>query len=263
MKDVLGYEDRIVVVTGASSGIGQETARMLVELGAVVYALGRREVSVPVKQYTHVDLLDKDSIDAAVTHMPDRIDALFNCAGSPGTPFSDLDTALVNFVGLRHFTEALLPRIPGGGAIASVSSVGGLQWMFNMDTINEFLVTPGFDEARAWLEANPERCNGYVFSKECVIVYTKTRAPELARENIRINCVSPTITDTPMFRDYFVPAVGGEEGIIAGMGPPCGRYAQPEEMAGPLIWLNSKLASFVSGRNLCVDYAWHPLVPRD
>jgi len=34
-------------------------------------------------------------------------------------------------------------------------------------------------------------------------------------------------------------------------------------MAGPLIWLNSKLASFVSGRNLCVDYAWNPLVPRD
>ena len=111
MNDVLGYQGKNVVITGAASGMGRAAAQLLVDAGATVFALDIAEVMVPVERAFKVDMRDSGSIDAAVAALPDRIYALFNCAGVPSPPFVALDTVLINFTGLRYLTEALLPSM--------------------------------------------------------------------------------------------------------------------------------------------------------
>ena len=254
MRDVLGYAGQKVVVTGAASGMGEAAARLLVELGAEVHALDVKPVKVAVAQAIGTNLADRGSIDAAVGQLPKRIDVLFNCAGLPGPPFSNLDTMLVNFVGLRHLTEALLPRIPEDGAVAHITSVAGMGWRKNLDAVKALVATPDFAAGRAWCEANPDKANGYLFSKQCIIYYTKKRAGELVPRRIRMNCLSPAPTATPMLPTFHQQA--GKENIDTHFRAPIGRDATSEEMAEPLVFLGSRMARFVSGQNLFVDYAY-------
>ena len=137
---MFGYHNNRVVITGAASGMGQATARLLAELGAEIYALDVKEVDTPVKEFIKTDLMLKDSIDNATKQIPREIYAVFNCAAVPGPPFSNLEIMLVNFVGLRHLTETLIPRVNDGGAIASISSIGGAGWKLHLDKIKEFFV---------------------------------------------------------------------------------------------------------------------------
>ena len=254
MRDLLGYRGKTVVVSGAATGMGAAAARALVELGAEVHALDVKPVAAPVAQALAVDLRDAGSIDAAVAKLPGHVDRLFNCAGLPGAPFSNLDTTLVNFVGLRHLTEAVLPRIPAGGAVASITSVAGMGWQKNLDHVKALCGTPDFAAGRGWLEAHPAANNGYLFSKQCIIWYTKVRAVELVAREIRMNCLSPAPTDTPMLSAFHQQV--SKEFIEQHFLAPIGRNATPEEMAEPLILLASDAARFVSGVNLMVDYGY-------
>jgi len=254
MRDILDYQGKQVAVTGAASGMGAAVASTLVELGAEVHALDVKSIAAPVKQSLECDLSSESSIEAAAAQLPGALDALFNCAGLPGPPFSNLDTTLVNFVGLRTLTEVLLPRIPAGGAVASITSVAGMGWKNNLESVEALCGTEGFAAGRAWLEANDPANNGYLFSKQCIIYYTKKRAGELAEREVRMNCLSPAPTDTPMLPTFHnqVSREFLEEHFLA----PVGRNATPEEMAEPLIFLNSAAARFVSGVNLFVDYGY-------
>jgi NAD(P)-dependent dehydrogenase (short-subunit alcohol dehydrogenase family) len=254
MRDILGYQGKCVVVTGAASGMGGAAARTLVELGAEVHALDVKPIEAPVKQAVACDLSKAESIDAALAKLPARVDRLFNCAGLPGAPFSSLDTTLVNFVGLRHLTERLVPRIPEGGAIASITSVAGMGWLKNLENVKALVGTRDFSEGRAWLEAHPKENNGYLFSKQCIVYYTKLKALELVAKKIRMNCLSPAPTDTPMLPSFHQQAT--KDFIETHFLAPIGRNATPEEMAEPLILLSSDAARFVSGVNLMVDYGY-------
>src|SRR5262249_7518090 len=143
------------------------------------------------------------SIDDAVGRLADRpVDALINCAGLPGPPFSDLETMLVNFVGLRHLSETLAERMRPGAAIASVSSVAGMGYMRRLAQLKPLLETLDFDAARKWCEENPKVANGYPAAKECVIAWTQMRAKPFGERGLRINCVSPGITETPMLEKF-------------------------------------------------------------
>ena len=132
MSDVLGYQGKNVVVTGAASGMGEAAAQLLVDSGANVYALDIADVSVAVAGAIKVDMKDQASLDAAVSELPDVIYALFNCAGVPSPPVPMQDTVLINFSGLRYLTECLLSRIEEGGAIASIASTAGMGWKPNL-----------------------------------------------------------------------------------------------------------------------------------
>ena len=263
MRDIFGYQGKRVVVTGAASGMGQATVRLLVELGAEVYALDVKEVAEPVRKYVSTDLSRQESIDAALAQIPGHVDRIFTCAGLPGPPFSDIAVNLVNFVGHRHLVESLLPRMSEGGAIAMIASVGGMAWQMNFATVSQLLATQDFEAARAWLEANPEAARGfgevnsglnaYGFSKQCLVAYVKTKAWGLGRRKIRINTLSPGTTETPM-TPAFNQAYGKEVcDLLVGS---IGRYATPEEMANPLVFLNSDMASYISGHDLQVDYGF-------
>lgn len=255
MIDILKYDGRVCVVTGAASGMGGACARILTELGAEVHGLDVQDIKEPVARALKLDLLSESSIDAAVEDLPAKIDCLFNCAGIPGAPrFTALDTMVVNFVGLRHITESLLPRIPSGGAVASITSVAGMGYQKVLDKVNELLAITDFSEARAWCEANPETANGYLFSKAMIIGYTQARAAELAKREVRINCLSPAPTDTPMMPAFHEQV--SKDFMDEHFQAPVGRNATPEEMAEPLILLNSEASRFISGHNLFVDYGY-------
>ena len=258
MKDLLGYAGAKVVITGAASGMGEAAARLLVDLGAEVHALDVRPVKVGVAQAVATNLAERGSIDAALAQLPKRVDALFHCAGLPGPPFSSLETMLVNFVGLRHLNESVLPRIPEGGAIAAITSVAGMGWRKNLEAVQALVASEGFEAGKAWCEANPDKANGYLFSKQCIIYYTKRRASELVARRIRMNCLSPAPTATPMLPAFHQQV--GRELIDQHFQAPVGRDATPEEMAEPLVFLNSQLARFVSGVNLHVDYAYEAMI---
>ncbi len=257
MNDLLGYQGQNVVITGAASGMGQAAAQLLVDLGAQVYALDIAPVSVPVTLAIETDMKDPASIDAALGQLPEEVFALFNCAGVPSPPFSAEDTVMINFSGMRHLTDALLPRIVDGGAIASIASTAGMAWRPKLDAVKDFLAEGGsFDAARAWMQANPEACaDGYGFSKQAMIVYTMQMAKELAQRSIRINCISPSPTASAFMDKLKGEGQMPDEAIDLFL-PSNGRYATGAEMGEPLVLLNSKLASFVSGVNLPVDFGY-------
>lgn len=257
MTDVLGYKGQNVVITGAASGMGMAAAQLLVDLGANVYALDIAEVQVPVTQAIATDMKDAASIDAAVAALPEEIFALFNCAGVPSPPFPALDTVLINFTGLRYLTEALEARIVEGGAIASIASTAGMGWKGNLDRVREFLALDSSHEAAtAWMEANAEAVpDGYGFSKQCIIVYTLSRAAELAEKGIRINSIAPSPTDSAFMKILKGEGQIPDEAVELFL-PPNGRYATGADMGEPLVLLNSKLAGFVSGNNLPIDFGY-------
>jgi NAD(P)-dependent dehydrogenase (short-subunit alcohol dehydrogenase family) len=252
MEDLkLSYRGKRVVVTGAASGIGEATARIISKLEGEVIALDVKDVSAPVKDLVRANLADKASIDDAVKKIGGPVHALINCAGLPGPPFTNLETMLVNFIGLRHLSESLAGLMPPGGAIASVASVAGAGYLKNMSNILRFLANKTFDEARAFCEANSEVANGYRFAKEALIVYTMKRAKDLGAKGIRINCISPGVTETPMLPKFHALVTKAwMETHLQGF---LGRNSRADEQAWPLVFVCSDLASFMSGTNIFVD----------
>ena len=164
----------------------------------------------------------------------------------------------VNFLGLRHVTETVLPLIPEGGAVAHVASLAGSGWPAHLAEIDAVLATPDFSAGRTWAEEHlAEYDDPYFFSKECVIVYTMRRARDAFREfGVRMNCISPGPVDSPMMVDFRQAL--GDKTIDWTAEQACGRLGWPDEMAGPLVFLNSDDASYVNGHNLVVDAGFTP-----
>lgn len=251
MADVLRYEGKRVIVAGAASGMGAATAQVLVDLGAEVHALDIKKPEVAgLASFTECDLREPAQIEDAVGKIGKIVNALFNCAGLPNT-FPPLDVMLVNFCGLRHLTEAAIPNMLEGSAIACIASTAGIGWMQNLELLFGLLGTPDFDAARSWCEAHPkELANAYGLSKEAINAYTAFRSFALAAQGIRINCVNPGPTDTPMMPE-FEKAVGKR--YMDEFPVPLGRHAVAEEQAWPMVFLNSPRASYVTGHQLDVD----------
>jgi NAD(P)-dependent dehydrogenase (short-subunit alcohol dehydrogenase family) len=249
--DVLGYAGKRVILTGAASGMGAATARILVDLGAEVHAIDVKEPDVTgLASYSECDLRDPVQIDRTVERIGSVVNMLFNCAGLPNT-FPDLDVMLVNFCGLRHLTERVVPLMRGDAAIASIASTAGIGWLQNMETLGGLLYAADFGAARTWCEQHPdELVNAYGLSKEAINAYTALRSVPLAQEGIRINCLNPGPTDTPMMPE-FEKAVG--KSYMDSFPVPLGRHAVPEEQAWPLVFLNSPRASFVTGVQFDAD----------
>lgn len=252
MSDILGYKGKRVIVSGCFSGMGEATARMLIDLGAEVHGFDYKDAALPLASFNKVDLRDPASIEAGVAAVGGKIDALFNCAGLPGGgAFAPMETMKVNFIGTRHVTECVLPLMGPGGAIVSIASTGGLGWSRRIPVHMELMQTKGFQAAVDWCEAHMDQvAEGYAFSKEAVIVWTQFMGAHLIKKGIRINCSLPSPTQTPMMATFH--ATSGKE-VVDAAAEPLGRYTTPAEQAGPLVLICSDAASVVNGVVLPVD----------
>jgi NAD(P)-dependent dehydrogenase (short-subunit alcohol dehydrogenase family) len=248
--DFCSYKNKRVVVSGCFSGMGEATARLLLDLGAEVHGLDYKDTALKLASFKRVDLRDPASIDAAVQSIGGKVDALFNCAGLPQTAGA-LDVMRVNYAGTRRVTERVLPLMAAGGAIVSISSNGGLGWSRRVPVLMQLLKIDTYEGAVKWCEENMDQVReGYAFSKEAIIVWTMMMSTPLIKKGIRINCTMPGPTQTPMMA-HFEKATAAS--VLDAAAQPINRRSTPEEQAGALVFLNSDAATYINGVALPVD----------
>lgn len=239
--------DRVIGVTGLSSGIGAETAKLLMSRGARVIGFDRNPPDYDVAGFHRVDLSDPGSIEEALGGLEQRLDGLCNVAGVP--PTADKMAVLkVNFFGLRHFTEHAVEHLVDGAPIVNVASLAGFAWRSNMAVVRQGMAT-AFSEADAWIAAQPvEGAPSYHLSKELVIAWTLWNCQRWKSRGIRMNSVSPGPVATPILAD-FVQTLGkrAEEDLKVN------RAATPDEIAPVIAFLCSDDARWMNGSDVAVD----------
>lgn len=249
------FAGKVAIVTGASSGIGEATARLLAERGATVVLAARREETLAALaeeiasaggsvSFIPTNVSDAGEVEAMVAHAVEtheRLDVAVNNAGI-GTevyPITDLPddywdrvqgTNLKgNFLCLKHQARAMLAAGHGGAII-------------NVGSVNTFLGCPG--------------AAAYCVSKAGQLALTTCASAELAAHGIRVNLVCPGVTDTPMhheIKDNLGP--GAFEGMKAQTHQR--RIGEPQEIARAIAFLASDEASFITGTTLTADGGFH------
>jgi NAD(P)-dependent dehydrogenase (short-subunit alcohol dehydrogenase family) len=247
----MDLHNKTIVITGACSGIGAETARLARLRGATVIGIDRNPPGLTLDGFIQADLGDPAAIDTAVAQLPQRVDALCNVAGVPGTADGAL-VARVNYLGLRHLTERVLERMPEGAAIVNIASILGAEWPQRLALHKELASVQGFEAGAAWLRDHPvpqETC--YQYFKEALLVwtYTQSQAWFLAR-SVRMNCVAPGPVFTPILGD-FVSMLGEQR--VQRDSVRIKRPAFPDEVAPVVAFLCSDAARWISGVNIPVD----------
>lgn len=244
MSASFGFEDKVVVVTGAATGIGEATAVAFGAAGAKVYLIDidteRGEIAVAgVDNGTFVgcDLTSEGEVNAAVSQIRDetgRIDVLVNNAGGFGTARSIEETSIeewrqimdVNLTSVFLMTRAALPllRKSESGRIINLGSLAG--------------------QTAGWQTAPP-----YVASKAGVHALTRVMATELARDGITVNALAPSAVLTER-----ISRLRDEAQLKATAAAiPLGRYQSPEELAAWVLFLASTEAGFMTGQTVSVN----------
>ena len=244
-------QGKTIVVTGVSSGIGSDTAKLLRQQGAHVIGVDRNDPLLSLDGFVKADLSEQAAIDAALRQLPAHIDGLANVAGVPGTASLDL-VARVNYLGLRHLAQKVAERMPAGGSIVNISSILGYEWPARADLHKAMAETPSFEAGLAWLARNPvphETC--YQYFKEALIVWTLTQSQKLfLAQGVRMNCVAPGPVFTPILGD-FVQMLGHER--VEADTHRMKRPAFTDEVAAAIVFMLGDDARWISGINLPVD----------
>lgn len=238
-------DNKVVLITGAASGIGAQAARLFVAEGATVVisdinidAGGKlaRELGA---SFIAADVSVEEQVERAVAFAVDRhgkLDCMINNAGMIGVVGSILDTSAEDwnrtlavlldsvFFGIKHAGRQMRKQ-GGGGTILSMSSLAGV--------------------------AGGVGPQVYSVAKTGVIALTRGAASELAQYGIRVNAVAPGLVVTPLVDQVY----GGREQALQGAttNSPLGSAAVPEEIAETLCYLASDEALHVSAHTIVVD----------
>jgi NAD(P)-dependent dehydrogenase (short-subunit alcohol dehydrogenase family) len=242
------FDGKKALVVGGATGMGAATVPILADLGADLTVMDYADVTFPGAKSVKVDLRDRANIDDALAQVHGPFAALLSCAGvADGTPGIEK----VNFIGHRHIVDRLIERgdLGRGSAIGMISSAAGLGWEPNLPLLKEYLATPDFDTASAWIAAHPEKAD-YMWSKQAINAYVAQQAFPLLKQGIRINAILPGPTDTPLARANEEVWLGFGQDYRADTGI---EASSPEEQAYPLVFLCSDAARYITGQTLVTD----------
>ncbi|MCS4270065.1 MULTISPECIES: glucose 1-dehydrogenase [Raoultella] len=237
------FENKVVVITGGSDGIGLETAKRFAAEGAHVYITGRRQehLAAAVREIGNGAVgvqgdvaiaADLDRLYARIQHDHGRVDVVFANAGIAETqPLEAIDEAhfdrmfAVNVKGLLFTVQKALPLMGAGGAIVLNGSVAGSKGFAGQSLYNA--------------------------SKAAVRSFARTWTNDLKERGIRVNVVAPGGTETPLMRGVLDARPGFEEALNQQV--PLGRLGRPDEVAKAVLFLASAESSFIAGSELFVD----------
>ncbi|WP_026872103.1 coniferyl-alcohol dehydrogenase [Inquilinus limosus] len=243
---------KTIIVTGAASGIGAETARLVKAWGGRVIAVDRREPAEAADAFFAADLSDRAAIDALVAALPAGAHGLANIAGLPPTR-PEAEVLRVNLVGLKHLTVRLVPKLADGASIVNLASIAGLDWPEALPAVraSEDL---DFDGVEAFCQRHGIRgARSYFFSKEALIAWTYHNRWTWRDRGIRMNAVSPGPVDTPILQDFIATLGARAEQDMAVMDRP----GRPEDIAPVVGFLLSDASGWIRGANLPVDGGLH------
>ncbi len=234
-------ESQIAIVTGAASGMGAATARLLTEAGATVLGadISRTPGIALVGDVSNPKFCDAAVAKAVALH--GRLDILVNAAGvivRADAPATDDDAwyrqMRVNVDGTFFMCRAAIRQMrqQGSGAIVNFGSI--------------------------WGSAGGKGHVAYATAKGAVHNLTRSLALDHAREGIRVNAVCPGEVDTPMLRGAgrAVPLTDAQLADMADRVVPNGRLAQPDEIARVVVFLCTDAASYMTGALVPVDGGW-------
>jgi NAD(P)-dependent dehydrogenase (short-subunit alcohol dehydrogenase family) len=251
-----------VAVTGAASGIGAATCKILKDRGDEVVAFDvikpGKDVLENIDRFLLLDIADLASISEVLAKVDGRFDALMNIAGIPPRSGKDGESSgneaqvlAVNFFGLRKFTLLLLDKLSDGAAIVSVASRAGSRWRENIAQVKSFLRLPEDTNLQEYCRRNginPVR--SYDLSKEAIIVWSMAQTEAFLERGLRINSISPAGVSTRILED-FREAFGKER--VDKNTERAGRACLPEEAASVAVFMISKESAWIKGCDIFVD----------
>jgi len=242
--------DKTIIVTGCSSGIGKETARLVKKLGGDVLGVDVNKTDEYVDELYIADMSDRRTIKALVQALPTRIDGIVNSAGLPPTSPANKVIA-VNLVGLKYFTELMIPKLNDGASIVNLASLAGFGWPQAIPAIkaSENIGFEDIDEFCARHNVTNEGGRSYFFSKEALIVWTMQNRWTWRDRNIRMNTVSPGPVDTPILKDFLETLGKRAEEDRKTMDRP----GLPEDIAPVVVFLLSDMTHWIRGSNIPAD----------
>lgn len=239
------FENKVVVVTGGSEGIGLATAKLFAAEGARVYVTGRRadRLDQAVQEIGHgavgvpgdaANLQDLDRLYARIKDEHGRLDVLFANAGIASADAKSLGSISeedfdwifnLNVRGLLFSVQKALPLMSTGGAIVLNGSVAGVKGFPGQSLYNA--------------------------SKAAVRSFARSWTADLQDRQIRVNVVAPGGTETKLMRGYLDARPGMEDMLKQVV--PLGRLGEPDEVARAVLFLASPDSSYIAGVELFVD----------
>ena len=229
---------RRILVTGAASGIGAETAALFRREGAEVAMLDRVEIADD--RAAVADVIDATAVSDAIGRLAGKLGGLDGVVGCAGVdllrPFPEMTAddwrrvVDVNLTGPFNVCHAAVPhlRAAGGGTIVHVSSGAGLRPL-------------------------PGR-TAYCSAKAGLVMFAKSLAIDLAPDNIRVNAICPGIVDTPMFRDGLADAADPDAELAMVLDRYLvKRIGTPLDIANAALFLSSPESAQITGSALAVD----------